>query len=308
MVQCYSGGFSHLIFNEADQKKGMADGDRCGFFATVHSRPAAGCTADINEENYQEYSSHFWAAIRGKTRTEQAVDVPDFNEDGVVSFDEAHAHALLVSDSIDISIKTSGAFLRAYSKTSGKPDVIAADAPYSKIAELATPAERAVLDGLSTQLGLTGEDRAAQAKQQGDALQQERKKLADKQKKLKTDYDRRRKAIQAHVRDRWPEVANVLNPEITELVSRRPAEFVQLVESHKDFSEWERLHEQIEAISTERLDLDRRWARCQRYLRTAENIALAANLDKFASPELLDRYARLIALEHEALRLVNRGQ
>ena len=89
MVQCYSGGFANLIFRQGDPLKGLARANRCGFYATVETRPAAGCTPDINEENYQEYSSYFWAAMLGATRTGQAVSSCDYNEDGVVSFAEA---------------------------------------------------------------------------------------------------------------------------------------------------------------------------------------------------------------------------
>ena len=62
MVQCYSGGFANVIFKDGDPKKGMAEHSRAGFFATVHNRVAAGCTPDIREENYQEYSTNFWEA------------------------------------------------------------------------------------------------------------------------------------------------------------------------------------------------------------------------------------------------------
>lgn len=116
MVQCYSGGFANIVFENGDADAGVAAGNHVGFFATVHDRPAAGCTSDINEENYHEYSSYFWSAIRGLTRTDEPIDRPDYNEDGVVSFAEAHAYALLTSPTIDISVKTSDAFLRKYSR------------------------------------------------------------------------------------------------------------------------------------------------------------------------------------------------
>ena len=89
MVQCYSGGFANCIFNEGDPSKGMSAANRCGFYATVHNRPAAGCTPDIDEENYEEYSSSFWAAIAGHSRTGQMVEPRDCDADGRVSFAEA---------------------------------------------------------------------------------------------------------------------------------------------------------------------------------------------------------------------------
>ena len=63
----------------------MSGANRCGFFATVHDRKAAGCTADIDEANYQEYSTYFFAALRGKTRTGTPITPPDYDGDGRVS-------------------------------------------------------------------------------------------------------------------------------------------------------------------------------------------------------------------------------
>ena len=116
MVQCYSGGFANVIFKEGNEKQGFTEAPRCGFFATVHNRVAAGCTPDINEDDYHEYSSYFWAALRGQTRTGKPIEIPDYDQDGGVSLVEAHAYAILTSPTIDIPVKTSDAFLRKYSK------------------------------------------------------------------------------------------------------------------------------------------------------------------------------------------------
>ena len=53
MVQCHAGGFADVIFNKAQagpNPSALSDRHRCGFFATVPERPAAGCTPDINED------------------------------------------------------------------------------------------------------------------------------------------------------------------------------------------------------------------------------------------------------------------
>jgi hypothetical protein len=120
MVQCYAGGFSHTIFNQADAAKGLSDHARCGFFAQVHDRGAAGCTPDANEADYEEYSTYFWGALAGKSRLGDALASADYDKDGQVSFAEAHAYAMIESDTIDVPVRTSGALLRKYSQI-GKP-------------------------------------------------------------------------------------------------------------------------------------------------------------------------------------------
>jgi hypothetical protein len=129
MVQCHAGGFAHTIFEQASANGGLAPHARCGFFSQVHDRAAAGCTPDVDEADYQEYSSFFWAALAGRTRAGAELPGVDYDKDGVVSFAEAHAYAVLASDTIDIPIRTSGALLRQYSRVDGATTAPASAAP-----------------------------------------------------------------------------------------------------------------------------------------------------------------------------------
>ncbi len=118
MVQCYSGGFANVIFKEGNPDKGLSDYPRAGFFATVKDRVAAGCTPDIREKNYHEYSTRFWEALCGESRIGEKTMQPDLNKDGKTSLAEAHAYVVLRSDTIDVPIKTSDVFLRHFSALS----------------------------------------------------------------------------------------------------------------------------------------------------------------------------------------------
>ncbi|QDU87538.1 Caspase domain protein [Pirellulimonas nuda] len=116
MVQCHSGGFAHAIFNGGDPSLGLASRPRCGFFSQLHSRASAGCSADVDEADYQEYSSFFWAALAGEDRLGGPVEDADYDADGRVSLAEAHAYAMIASDTIDVPVRTSDALLWEYSK------------------------------------------------------------------------------------------------------------------------------------------------------------------------------------------------
>ena len=107
--------FCQFYFPRGRFKKGLHPQVRAGFFATVHDRVAAGCTPDIREENYQEYSTHFWEALCGESRIGKKIQKPDFNGDGSTSLTEAHAYVVIHSNTIDIPIKTSDVFLRRFS-------------------------------------------------------------------------------------------------------------------------------------------------------------------------------------------------
>ncbi|HEX6985164.1 MAG TPA: hypothetical protein VF170_07285 [Planctomycetaceae bacterium] len=333
MVQCFSGGFADLVFEGADAKGRPTPHDRCGFFATTHTRVAAGCTPDIDEADYREYSSAFWAALLGRTRTGEPVEPPDHDGDGVVSFGEAHAYVLIESDTIDVPVKTSDAFLRAYSSERPKaPPVIAsrddagggrptaaetgeptrvtalrpvapltADAPVASLLDVADPSERAVIVGLSERLGLTRPDRAAEAREAAKRTEDERKRLRGRINRLERDYDDARGEIEAAVLAEWPELAGPWNPEARRLVAEQPEAIVGLIESHPRFEEFDRLEAEIVRLEERRLDLERRWAKCQRLLRTLETVVLAHNLPLTADPDLLSRYVRLRAAESETL-------
>jgi len=302
MVQCFSGGFSHVIFNDAESEKGVTARSVCGFYATVEDRPAAGCTPDIDEENYQEYSSFFWAAIAGRTRADKPIDRPDYDGDGQVSFDEAHAFTVLTSHSIDIPVKTSDAFLRVYSKVPAKAegDLFTGNTPYEAVLGRATPAERAVLEGLSQELSLSGSDRIAQARKKGEEIQAERNRLGEERKHKNDELEGHKHKLQAALKDRWPELANLLNPDVVTLLVQGGNELTATAEALPDYSDFDRLVREIDSIERERLDLDRRWAKHQRLLHTAENVALAVNLPLVAA-DRQERYAALIAAERGTL-------
>ena len=321
MVQCYCGGFADILFNEGDSTKGIANANRCGFFATTHDRPAAGCTADVNEQNYHEYSSYFWEAFRGQTRTGQAIERPDYDGDGITSFTDAHAYAMLTSTTVDISVKTSDVFLRAFSKTKlDKPkeakakngadtkenaepakelavELLTADVPYEQLFQLASPADRAVLDGLSLELGLTEPDRAKQAKARAAELMKEKKDLDTQYKKKSGEYNTVAGNIRKQLEIRWPELSNRWHPKTVDVLANESEELVKLIESHPDFTKLEQCRDQMKELSDNKLNIDRQWVKCQRIIRTLENVALAANLRHVAPRETQERYRMLLAAE-----------
>jgi hypothetical protein len=300
MVQCYSGGFANTIFKQADPQKGLAAGDRCGFFATVHDRVAAGCTPDINEENYREYSSYFWSALGGETRTGETVGDADYDRDGVVSFAEAHAWSLINSTTIDISVKSSDAFLRSFSKQKDKdhPELLSADSPLEELRRTASPADAAVVDALSAELELTGGgQRAKAARALADSIKKEKAKVGKELRGKRAAYNKAMSQIRRDVLRRWPELSNRWHPVAAKVLTDESDELVQLIEHHRAFKQSESLHPEIEKLAKQSLDLDRRWVKCQRLIRTLENMALSANLSDVADSKTVDRYQRLLALE-----------
>lgn len=319
MVQCYSGGFANVIFKDGDPKKGMAKHLRAGFFATVHNRVAAGCTPDIREENYQEYSTNFWEALCGKTRLGASIEKPDFNGDGTISYAEAHAHVILTSDTIDIPVKTSDAFLRHYSRTQttkGKEDnktgapgtLLKSEDDYAKILEQAASEERAVMEGLSKKLKLSADNRAKEARDLMNDLESQRKKLAEQKKKPDQEKNRIKKKLASEMRKRWPEVGNPYHPNARALFEPdRAKQVMAVLQKESEWSKYLKAKEEVSKLEKKRFELDRRKVKCMRFIRVLENVALETNLEHVVDEKVLARYNQLRELENGTLRNTEPG-
>ncbi len=112
MVQCYAGAFANLIYEKGDPQRPVALQTRCGFFATIKQRPSVGCTPSVDEADYEDYSSSFFAGLSGVNRVGQPVASADYDQDGRVSFREAHAFAKVDEKAEDLPLSTSESWLR----------------------------------------------------------------------------------------------------------------------------------------------------------------------------------------------------
>lgn len=158
MVQCFSGAFANLLFENGDPSGAPLSRGLAGFFATVKERVAAGCTSAVDEADYHDFTSYFFAALSGRDRVGRAVTGADYDGDGRVEMDEAFCYALSHDDSIDIPVCTSDVFLRRF-----EPDANTSlfSRPYSTVLGWASPAQRGALMELSSLLGISGDDRAS---------------------------------------------------------------------------------------------------------------------------------------------------
>ena len=160
MVQCFSGSFGNLLFENGDPQAPLINRNLCGFFASISARPAAGCTPEINEADYHDFTGYFFSALSGKSRLGKPVTGADYNHDGKIGMDEAFAYALIHDDSIDTPVCTSDVFLRRFVPDSGFDFV---KTSWPDLYAWATPGQRAALEALSIDLHLHGETRLQNA-------------------------------------------------------------------------------------------------------------------------------------------------
>jgi hypothetical protein len=156
MVQCFSGAFGNVLFQGGDPQGAVIPQRVAGFFAAQPNRLAAGCTPALNEAEYRDFTSYFFAALTGEDRMRRPVSGADYDHDSRVGMNEAFAWALVHDDSIDTPVATSDTFVRRFSTLT---DEAVASTTFEMLESWATPAQRAALDGLSDALNLGGEGR-----------------------------------------------------------------------------------------------------------------------------------------------------
>jgi hypothetical protein len=296
MVQCHAGGFADVIFNNGRFGSRLSSARRCGFFATTPDRNAAGCTPDGVEEDYKDYTTYFFAALGGKTRTGKPLDSADYDGDGRVSFAEAHAYSLLNSQTIDLPLTCSDVFLRQFSKTVGD-GLLSSDAPIHSLLPHATPAQRAVLEGLAARLKLPPGTEVIAARQRADRLAADRKDAEKQRTQRWNDVQNMAKSIARRLTRRWPELSSPWNPRVPELLQQEGAAIQRMIEADRQYSRFDRAYAQFDAASDKDLDFEHQWAAYQRFIYTPQSVALAANLEQIVAPNLVLRYQQILADE-----------
>lgn len=151
MAQCYAGAFANLIYEGGDPSQPVSAQSRCGFFATIKTRPSVGCTPLVNEADYRDYSSSYFAGLSGRDRVGNPVASTDYNQDGEVSFAEAHAFAKIDGETSDWPISTSEAWLQRQVSPAERNRALAQS--IKDWLAVARPEQQAVMGQLAEKLG-----------------------------------------------------------------------------------------------------------------------------------------------------------
>ncbi|MGD1858306.1 MAG: Caspase domain-containing protein [Leptolyngbyaceae cyanobacterium] len=152
MAQCFSGSFANLIYEQGNPDNPVALQTRCGFFATVAERPSVGCTPAVNEADYRDYSSSFFAGLSGIDRTGKPVASADYDTDGIVSYAEAHAFAKVDEETTDWPVSTLEIWLQKQATEEKITEIFSE--PMNDLITQAEPHRQYVVRALSEKLSL----------------------------------------------------------------------------------------------------------------------------------------------------------
>ena len=292
MVQCHSGGFANLIF-----EGGWPDGkpiarDFAGFFASEADRAAAGCTAEVDEADYRDFTSYFFAALTGRDRLGGQVAGADYDGDGRVGMNEAFCYTLANDRSIDTPVCSSDIFLRRFAPLSERA---LAAVPFRSVRAWATAAQRYALDALAKSLHRDrGENRLTAANRELNSdlppaagpTRRERKRALNE---LRTDAQRTLLA-------RWPDLRDPALPDF-DLAKKQATKYL---EANQNGAKWKPLLAADDALI--RMDAaedaqDIADAHLQRFVTLGESIIRAHHLRQTASAATKARFERLIQAE-----------
>ncbi|HZT43375.1 MAG TPA: hypothetical protein VFA07_14500 [Chthonomonadaceae bacterium] len=296
MVQCFSGAFGNLIFEGGRPDGPVTSRDLAGFFATVNQRMAAGCTSAVNEADYHDFTSYFFAALTGRDRVGRQVTGADYDEDGHVSMEEAYCYTLIHDESIDVPVCTSDIFLRRFAPL--KDNTVFAT-PYNSVRDWADPAQAAALDGLSSSLHLTGEDRLQRAYARMQHGEEEEDSPAEALPTLRRFRMLREEGRNTVLR-RWPDLR--LSDTTAARAARQQA-IAELTRQARN-GKWQDLLDAADAVQQSLLNREKQEIADSHLIRLArlgKSIILAHWLEEHGTPEIKARFTRLVAAERRTL-------
>jgi hypothetical protein len=194
-------------------------------------------------------------------------------------------------------------FLRQFSEASveNPKGLVTADDPFDRLLDLATPSRRAVLAALAGRLGLDGPDRLRQARAIAEQIGKDRRKIAERKTKLTAEYNRIKSRIRSRLKSRWPALVTAYHPGAQSILEREGERVQRFIESQDSFERWGQVGEQLADLEDEESALERKWVKCQRLIRCAESVALAANLGEVADEDVRKRYRDLVKAESGTL-------
>jgi hypothetical protein len=312
MAQCYCGGFSHAIFQDLDPLQGLAPHLRCGFFAQQYDLPAAGCRPDI--KNDEEYSSYFWGAFVGRSRSGTPLIDVDCNGDGRISFAEAHAQAIIACDSIDIPLRTSEALLRYYSRIRGyehrgasrvqqqqnsdsSGSLYAMQGTVAELIATAQPDVQASVKGICKQLNLNVHVDVTQVFESFSRFSDELSQVRRQANRLRRSRIAGRREFRDAIAGQWPDLADRQRWRSSPLLATgRQVETLANIAELPGYAELAKTLAERSEMRVRLDDLEIRGVKYERLIGLLETQVLARNLP-FVAPHAVERYRQIVALE-----------
>lgn len=285
--QCHSGAFTALAHEGGDVKAPLARPARCVVAAVPADREAAGCTPDLADPDARSYMALIAEAL-------EDVGGSDLDKDGHVSVAEAHAYARVRDRTVDVPVSTSELWIeREVGSRAPRPEQL----DLAKLLARARPTERVVLQGLRPYPARPDRQVVKDAAEELAALHERADRLDVELGDLDRDRDRIRRVILDVVLLEWPELANPYHATSRRLLAGEAPEVIRAIRAQKGLGELDERDRSIEEKEREQLEVEKKAARLERFLRAAHTVAGEALLRKARGGRAIAGLERMLACE-----------
>lgn len=281
-TQCYSGAFAKLA---------RPDTDRCGFLAAAPDQMSEGCSPAVEESDYEDYSTYFFAALTGRPRDHAGLDgIPDWNNDGEVTPLEAHYHVLATAFSADTP-RTTSEVLLLESPLVGQPDLLAdIDPDENDYMALAVAMMR--------RAGIDPDKEPGKEMHRRDQLLQDRwERLQQAQVGLRQEIVSTQQVLKQRLLRRWPEAALTYTRNFGDFVAEDLELAQAFIQAQSEYIELRRSQDRYIAQDEQALQLRRERNQLHKIGHTLRLGRLLADLERDGPADLLARYRKLRACE-----------
>ncbi len=289
MSQCFSGAFADVIFPAGDTN--ATGPDVCGFFAAPPDRVAAGCTPELNEAEYDDYTTRLFAALGGVERTGRRAPATDYDRDGRVSLAEAHAYAVGSDDTVDVPLRTSEHYLRRV----GVPVV----ASWEQAVSGASPEDLAAWKMLRIRLALKPGDPRAVVAERLAGIDGERERIGRQIRSIDAEAAGYEAELRIALLEQWPMLDSPFHPDFASVLSQQNDRIRGFLLKDASYRALNRVLESMNTLYERLAVLETEEAWWLRARRLASHMLRVASLEK--EGPWRDGFNRLQACERTAL-------
>ncbi|MEY2872990.1 MAG: hypothetical protein RLZZ373_361 [Pseudomonadota bacterium] len=299
LTQCHSSGFQRLIRPAARDQRNLGRHNRCAFTAEpidhlTHRCPGSMTDAEIGAD--RDYASQFFAALAGRSRTGAALRrSADLDGDRTVTLHEAHLHAVIEGDGMDLPQSSTETYLERwqpvwlrYLDTTSEPDNEYGRVAMALAERLRLPLRgRALVDALETR-----------QKELSARLQ----RLAEESQRVSADIDRLQTTLRRALTLRWPAAAHPHTAGYARFLSNDvgAAQGFLLGQSATYPALVARQERQAQIIQ-DRLALDRSLTQLDKLMRMRQLARLRVQFDRHANEQSRQELERLARCENMPL-------
>ncbi|MFK5986464.1 MAG: hypothetical protein QM479_13715 [Pseudomonadota bacterium] len=291
LPQCFSGAFERLIYHQADKSQALDLSTRCGFFAEDAYEESEGCTSSINEQDYRDYSSYFFAALDGKTRTgEKLTRNPDRNSDHKISLTEAHFYSLTQAISTDLPRSTSESFLLNWVPWYFRwvKSHIRSNNIYSQLAQEVAQKNK---------LKLNANGQITNIHNLVKNLLEQKNQLVQSQTELEEFTSKHQQQIAKLVSKKWPYILVPNTKEYLNLLNTQSTKIQEFIIRQKNYAELVKAQDKIKVIVRQLLDLQRGITQLQKVNRLNSLANTLEYFNQHASMAEKQSYEKLVKCE-----------